>query len=77
MQKFITDEQLAALRKEYPKGTRIELIEMDDPYNTELKPGALGTVYGVDDAGNILVHWDCGSSLSVVWGVDKIKLAQN
>ena len=43
---------------------------MDDPYRPDLKAGAMGTVVGVDDAGNILVSWDCGSSLSVLYGVD-------
>ena len=77
MHTFITDEQLAALREKYPEGTRVELIQMDDEYNTLLEPGSLGTVYGVDETGNVLVNWDCGSSLSVLWGIDKIKLAQN
>ena len=33
--------------------------------------GTHGTVQGVDDLGSILVHWDTGSSLSVVYGEDK------
>ncbi|QBX25229.1 hypothetical protein Javan244_0022 [Streptococcus phage Javan244] len=32
----------------------------------------LGTVYGHDDLASVLVHWDNGSSLSVVYGVDRI-----
>jgi hypothetical protein len=45
---------------------------MDDPYS-KLKPGATGTVSFVDDIGTVHVHWDCGSSLGVVFGEDEIK----
>jgi hypothetical protein len=62
------------LREQYPVGLRVELVEMDDPYNTRLTPGARGTVMGVDDMGTIHVQWDCGSSLGVVYGVDRCKL---
>lgn len=59
------------IRAEYPAGTRIELLEMDD---TQAPPvGTLGTVKGVDDFGSLLVAWDTGSSLSVVYGVDSVR----
>ena len=32
--------------------------------------GTKGTVFGVDDTGSIMVDWDNGSSLNVVYGVD-------
>lgn len=35
----------------YPKGTRVELIQMDDPYS-RVKPGDKGTVLSVD----VIVH---------------------
>lgn len=35
--------------------------------------GTLGTVRGVDDAGSIMVRWDNGSGLSVVYGEDIIE----
>lgn len=60
------------LRKSYPQGTRVELINMNDPY-TKLKPGDRGTVSMVDDTGTIFVNWDCGSSLGVVYGEDHIR----
>ncbi len=58
-----------------PAGTRVELIAMDDPY-AKLKSGNRATVRGVDDAGNILCEWDCGSSLSLIPGEDKFKIVQ-
>ena len=60
------------LRKSYPQGTRVELINMNDPY-TKLKPGDRGTVSMVDDTGTIFVNWDCGSCLGVVYGEDHIR----
>ena len=66
----LTYEELADLRRRYPKGSRIKLIRMEDPYCRELKPGMLGTVVHVDDIGTIHVAWDCGSTLGVVYGED-------
>ena len=62
--------QLEQLRKEYPIGTRVELIHMDDPYNKKLVPGCKGTVRWVDDWGTIHVNWECGSGLGVVYDED-------
>ena len=56
------------LNRLFPIGSRVELIRMDD---VQAPPaGTQGTVVGVDDIGNIMVVWDNGSSLSVVYGVD-------
>ena len=69
----INEWQLKQLREEYPVGTRVELIHMDDPYAGRLHEGCLGTVASVDDAGTIHVAWDCGSSLGVVYGEDSCR----
>ena len=66
--RMIRPEQLQRLREAYPKGSRVELIQMDDLQAPPI--GTLGIVIGVDDIGSIMVHWDNGSSLSVVWGAD-------
>lgn len=66
----ITPADLELRRQEYPKGCRVKLVHMDDPYNRALKPGALGTVICVDDIGTIHVAWDCGSGLGVAYGAD-------
>ena len=62
---------LALLRKTYPAGTRVELLRMDDVQAPPI--GTKGTVYGVDDTGSILVNWDNGSGLNVVYGVDRCR----
>ena len=69
---FPSEETVEKLRKEYPKGTRVELVHMDDPF-TKLVPGYKGIVSHVDDAGTIFVSWDCGSGLGVAYGEDEIK----
>jgi hypothetical protein len=69
---FPSKETVQRLRAEYPPGTRVELIRMDDPYAT-LKPGDQGTVSFVDDIGTIHIKWDCGSSLGAAYGVDMIR----
>ena len=65
-----THDVLAELRKRYPKGSRVKLVHMNDPYCRDLKAGMLGTVMHVDDIGTIHVAWDCGSTLGVVYGED-------
>ncbi len=64
--KFPSRETVEQLRKQYPAGTRIELIEMNDPYNKKLVPGCRGTVQFVDSAGSLQMEWDCGSSLGLI-----------
>ena len=65
-------EIVEQLRSEYPEGTRVELVRMDDPQAPPV--GTKGTVQGVDDAGSILVAWDNGSSLNVAYGPDQVKV---
>ena len=68
----IKKEELEALREKYPKGCRVELIKMDDPYR-EMPPGLKGVVTGIDDSGSIHVDWQNGSSLAVVFGEDECR----
>lgn len=65
---FPSKETVDLLRSRYPKGTRVELLRMDDPQAPPV--GTKGTVQGVDDAGSIMVVWDNGSGLNVVYGED-------
>ena len=68
---FVTEKELARLKKKYPEGVRVELERMDDPQAPPV--GTLGTVVGVDDMGSLLVNWDTGSSLSIIYGVDRVR----
>lgn len=69
--RMIRPEQLQRLRENYPKGARVELVQMDDFQAPPI--GTQGTVIGVDDIGSIMVRWDNGSGLSVAWGVDSCR----
>ena len=62
-------------KRMYPKGTRIELISMEDPYNP-IQPGTKGTVEYVDDIGTIHMKWDNGRTLGIVPGEDRFKVVQ-
>lgn len=66
---FPRREVVERIRKEFPEGTRVRLEYMNDIQAPSL--GTLGTVTGVDDTGSIMVRWDNGSSLSVVYGADR------
>ena len=72
---FPRQEIVEAVRARYPKGTRVELVSMDDPYS-KLKPGDRGTVKSVDDTGTVFVSWDCGSGLGVAYGEDEIRILE-
>ena len=71
---FPSKEQIAALRERYPRGTRVELLAMDDPQAPPT--GTMGEILGVDDAGQLLVRWETGSSLSLISGVDSFRIVQ-
>jgi len=68
----LSEGQRRMMRERYPVGTRVELLEMDDPQAPPV--GTKGTVQGVDDVGQIMVHWDTGSSLSLIPGVDRCRV---
>ena len=68
----VKKEVLEALREKYPKGCRVELVKMDDPYR-EMPPGLQGVVTDIDDTGSIHVDWQNGSSLAVIFGEDECR----
>lgn len=67
-----TRAQVERIRAAYPAGSRVELIQMSDPY-THLREGDLGTAVGVDDMGQIMMKWDRGGSLSLIPGEDSFR----
>lgn len=69
--RFPSKEIVEQLRKEYPAGTRVELTRMDDVQAPPI--GTKGTVKGVDDTASIMVVWDNGSGLNVVYGEDSCR----
>ena len=71
MMRFPSKETVERVRGQYPVGTRVELVRMDD---RQAPPaGTPGTVIGVDDTGSLLMRWDNGSGLNVVYGEDIVR----
>ena len=58
------ENKLNMIKKLYPKGTKIKLINMKDDYPIPF--GTKGTVDFIDDAGQIHVNWNNGSSLALM-----------
>ena len=69
--RFPNKETVDRIRREYPAGTRVELVRMDDMQAPP--PGTIGTVLGVDDTGSLLMRWSNGSGLNVVYGEDIVR----
>lgn len=67
----MNDKILNRIKFTYPKGTRVRLIQMDDPRPVPV--GTLGTVLDVDDLGSLIVSWDNGQSLNVLYGIDSVE----
>lgn len=67
----ITDRELERLKARYPKGTKLELVAMEDPYG--VPEGTIGEVDFIDDAGQIHMKWQTGSHLALIPGVDSFR----
>ena len=59
------------LRQQFPAGTRVELVRMEDAQAPPV--GTQRTVLGVDDTGSLIMRWDNGSGLNVVYGEDMVR----
>jgi len=72
---FVSKSVLKALRERFVEGTRVRLEKTNDIQAPPMY--TCGTVIGVDDAGSIMVRWDNGSRLSVVYGEDVVSIIDN
>ena len=66
--RFPSKESVERIRRQFPVGCRVELLRMDDVQAPPI--GTKGTVTGVDDTASVIVNWDNGSGLNVVYGED-------
>ena len=71
---FMSTELVNKIKKKYPTGTRIKLIKMDNEKNPP--PGTLGTVILIDDAGQIHMQWDNGSTLALGVPYDSFEISK-
>ena len=72
--KFPSKNIVEKVRSEYPIGTRVELVKMDDVQAPPV--GTKGTVKGVDDTASLLIDWDNVCGLNVIYGIDKVHKIQ-
>lgn len=72
----IRPEVLAKLREDFPPGTKVELIEMSDPYR-EMPPGMRGEIMFIDDAGSAHIKWANGSTLAALHGIDRFRKVED
>lgn len=70
---FLDHRKVQRIKEQYPGGTRIRLLSMDDPY-APISPGTEGTVDFVDDAGQIHMKWDNGRGLALIPGEDNFSV---
>ena len=72
--KFPNKAYLEQLRKQYPKGTKLQMITMrNEKY--PISPGTVGEVTHIDDIGSIHMKWENGSSLAIIPEVDSFRVA--
>ena len=69
--RFPNKEHIEMLRKEYPAGTKVELLAMDDKQAPPV--GTIGEVIAVDDIGQLVMKWQNGSGLNLIPGVDSFR----
>lgn len=73
--RFPSKEIVEQIRRQFPVGCRVALLRMDDVQAPPI--GTKGTVIGVDDTASIMVNWDNGSGLNVVYGEDLCKVVSD
>ena len=70
--RMISTAALHALRSQFTPGTRVELLQMEDAQAPPV--GIKGMVIGSDDTGSLMVRWDNGSGLNVLYGIDRCRI---
>ena len=73
MVRALTKAEKMILKEMYPAGCRVMLEEIVSDPESGLKPGDLGTVLGLDNAGGLHIVWDQGKSLALIYGEDCCK----
>ncbi len=71
--KYPNKEKIEMLRKQYPAGTKVELLAMEDVQAPPV--GTIGEVIAVDDIGQLVMKWQNGSGLNLIPGVDSFRKA--
>lgn len=65
-------QALVRLRSQYPPGTRVQLLRMNDPY-CPVPSDTRGTVQCADDLGQLQMRRDNGRGLALIPGEDDFR----
>ena len=63
------------IKEKYPKGTKIKCIKLEDSFNP-IPSGTVGIVEYVDDANQIHMNWENGSSLALIPDLDEFEVIE-
>ena len=74
MNDFLTNVEVELLRKRYPMGATVMLLQMDDDQAPPI--GTKGVIENIDDAGGIHVRWETGCGLALLPECDKFVLVE-
>ena len=73
---FPNRQTVEQLREQFKPGATVELTAaMENPYHP-LPAGLCGKCLGVDDAGQIMMIWNNGSTLSMIPGVESFRIVK-
>lgn len=75
MSQFPSTKEVERIKKMYPKGTRIQLDHMNDPYPVLAE--TVGEVVTVDDSGNVQIRWQNGRTLAVIPEGDQFHVVED
>ena len=70
----LSAEEVKEIENKYKPGLKVKLIKMYDLYAPPT--GTIGIIKCVDGAGNILVNWENGSSLSLISVIDEFEIIE-
>ena len=65
---FPNCEILKQVKNRFPIGSRVELVQMNDSQAPPV--GTKGIIIDIDDAASLIVKWDNGCGLNVVYDED-------
>lgn len=72
MHGFPSREEVEAVKKQFPEGSRVECVHINDPFSP-VYAGERGTVDCVDGIGTIHIRWDNGRHFGAALGEDSVR----
>lgn len=68
-------KNIVEIKNNYPEGTEVMCLVMSDKH--PVPSGTIGKVTHVDDAGQIHVNWNNGSTLALIPEVDTFAIVED